>query len=307
MLLAIPGVLMSAAVVAVVLTLATGLPIGLCVHRRRHGVGHGSGGGRRHLQAPPRATGPVDDGRWREPAQRRHRARPVRASRSRRSPRRSDRARPSSPSWPRSCSASRSGSAPAISRRVSIGLVDDHLIELTISVVLAYGSYIARGPAPPVRRHRDGRRRPSCSAMLGPGRTMSATGDGRDRHRLGVRRLPAHRGRLPRGGPGHLARSPARLDRADRVGHRRDPRRPRGGRLRPARRGLAPHAHARGWPNASQPAGSTSCSGRVCAGRSRSRWPCRCRSTSRSATCSRRSPSASSCSPCWCRARPSAR
>ena len=51
------------------------------VHRRCHGVGHRSGGRRGHLQAPPRATRTLDHGRWREPAQRRHGARPVRAGR----------------------------------------------------------------------------------------------------------------------------------------------------------------------------------------------------------------------------------
>ncbi len=39
------------------------------VHRRCHGVGHGSGGRRGHVQASPGATRPLDDGRWREPAQ----------------------------------------------------------------------------------------------------------------------------------------------------------------------------------------------------------------------------------------------
>ena len=40
-----------------------------------------------------------------------------------------------------------------------MALVDDHLVELTITVVLAYGSYIARGPGPPVRGDRDRDRR----------------------------------------------------------------------------------------------------------------------------------------------------
>ena len=64
----------------------------------------------------------------------------------------------------RSPSASRSGSATGYVGARVIELVDDHLIELTISVVLAYGSLPARRRARLSGRHRDGDRRRSCSA-----------------------------------------------------------------------------------------------------------------------------------------------
>ena len=77
-LLAVPGVLISAAVVAVVLNARDRAAARALVHRRCHGVGDRSGGRRGDLQAPARPDRPRDDGRRREPPQRRHWARPVR-------------------------------------------------------------------------------------------------------------------------------------------------------------------------------------------------------------------------------------
>ena len=186
-----------------------------------------------------------------------------------------------------------------------MGLLDDHLVELTISVVLAYGSYILAD-----QLGLSGVIATVTAAIVlgnvGPGRTMSAGGaDAIDTVWEFVAYLLTAVVFLEVGlaiDPGRLRR----LDRADRLG---------GGRASSsagpswstscsaARR--ASRAR-RGWRNGSRAAGSTSCSGPVCAGRWPSRWRCRCPSTSRSATSSRRSPSASSCSPCWCRGRPSA-
>ena len=60
----------------------------------------------------------------------------------------------------------RPGSSPLGSSR----LVDDHLIELTISVVLAYGSYMLADQLPPVRGHRHGHRRDRArERRTGPG------------------------------------------------------------------------------------------------------------------------------------------
>ena len=85
----------------------------------------------------------ADDGRRREPAQRRHRPGPVRD----RGPGR----RPAD--QPARCDAS--GFIGTVALSVAIGvatgwlatrlisLIDDHLLELTISVVLAYGSYLS--------------------------------------------------------------------------------------------------------------------------------------------------------------------
>ena len=106
-----------------------------------------------------------------------------------------------------------------------IGLVDDHLIELTISVVLAYGSYIVAD-----QLHLSGVIATVTAAVvlgnLGPGRTMSATGEDAIDIVWEFVAYLAHGGRLPRGRSRDLAGSPARLDRPDRVGRRRDPHRP---------------------------------------------------------------------------------
>ena len=187
-----------------------------------------------------------------------------------------------------------------------MGLVDDHLIELTLSVVLAYGSYIVAD-----QLHLSGVIATVTAAVvlgnLGPGRTMSATGeDAIDIVWEFVAYLLTAVVFLEVG----LAISPGRL--LDSIGPiawaiARDPRRPGGDRLRPPRRCLTPRAtprarRARPRRVAPRPLlGGSPRSGR------RRDGPLAADRSSRSATCSRRSPSASSCSRCWSRARPSAR
>ena len=72
---------------------------------------------------------------------------------------------------------------------------------------------------------------------------------------------------------------------------------------------LRPRRHGRAGPNGARsrrcrPAGSTCCSGPGCAARSPSHWSCRSRSMSRSAAWSRARCSGSCCSRCSCRGRP---
>ena len=79
-----------------------------------------------------------------------------------------------------------------------MGLVDDHLIELTATVVLAYGSYLLAdhfgfsGVIATV----------TAAIILGnfgPGRTVSRVGCRRDRYGVGVSCLPADSRRVPAG------------------------------------------------------------------------------------------------------------
>ena len=116
-LLAIPGVLISAAIVAVVLTLATGLPIGLSfiVGAMVSATDPAAVVATfKRLRVPPALSTMVDgesllnDGTGLVLF-----ALAVQAVAAPLGP-----GERSCPSWPRSCSASRSGSAPAISRRV---------------------------------------------------------------------------------------------------------------------------------------------------------------------------------------------
>ena len=89
-----------------------------------------------------------------------------------------------------------SASSPASSRPGSSALVDDHLIELTISVVLAYGTYLLAD--------RLGLSGVIATVAAGVVLGTSARPDAlprpaprRDRHGLGVHRLPADRVRVP--------------------------------------------------------------------------------------------------------------
>ena len=162
-----------------------------------------------------------------------------------------------SPSRPSSCRPARStrrlGFIGTVALSVAIGVVtgwlatrlvsltDDHLLELTISVVLAYGSYLIAD-----QFHLSGVIATVVAAVIlgnfGPGRTDERDRRGRDRHRLGVPRVPADRGRVPADRPRHPSRRAGRVPRSDRVGGRRHPHRSRPRRLRPARRRLAPPA-----------------------------------------------------------------
>ena len=76
--LAAPGVLITAAIVAVLVSSLTGLGARPRVHPGRDALGDRSGRRRRAVQAAPRADAAVDGRRGREPAQRRHGRRPVR-------------------------------------------------------------------------------------------------------------------------------------------------------------------------------------------------------------------------------------
>ena len=208
---------------------------------------------------------------------------------------------------PRSCISVAIGLGTGFSPPGSIGLVDDHLIELTISVVLAYGSYIARRPVPPVRASSPPSPPRSCSATSGPGRTMSATGeDAIDTvweflaYLLTAVVFLLVGSRDPAGAPARLAsaRSPGRSS-AILVGRALVVYVLLGGvsRLAPvpgARRARARRLAPRPVLGRS-PRGGRGRDGAVAAGR----HPAARR-------CSRRSPSGSSCSRCWSRARPSA-
>ena len=76
--LAAPGVIITAAIVAVVVSTMTGLDARAGLHPRGDAVGDRPGRGGRAVQATPRTGPPVHGGRGREPAERRHGCRPVR-------------------------------------------------------------------------------------------------------------------------------------------------------------------------------------------------------------------------------------
>ncbi len=172
---------------------------------------------------------------------------------------------------------------------------DDHLIELTITVVLAYGGYLLAdqlGLSGVIATVTAG----IVLGNLGPARQRAQDGtDAIDTVWEFIAYLLTAVVFLLVG----LAIPPAQL--FDALGPIAwgivgDPDRPGVRRVRPARWRLAAGRPAR--PRRAHPraAGCTSCSGPVCAGRWPSRWRCRCRPTSRSAHSSRRSPSGSSCS-----------
>ena len=118
-----------------------------------------------------------------------------------------------------------------------VGRVDEHVVELTITIVLAYGTYLARGDPRRVRRDRD----PGRGGRVRCRRARRADGPlaRGDRRRLGARRVPADRERLPPRRRVDRAGHAGPRSRADRLGRRGDARRPRGGRLRPPRRRVA--------------------------------------------------------------------
>ena len=274
------------------------------VHRRGDGLGDRPRRRRRDLQAVACPTGAVDAGRWREPPQRRHGPGPVRdraagrddadrAGRGRRRVRghrgdqRRDRPRHRVPCRP-----------DHRARRRSSRRADDH-------GRAGVWQLHARGRLPPVRgdRHGHGRHRArQCRSRQGDDRD----GCRRHRHRLGVLRLPADGRRLPARRARDPAGPPPRVARPDRLGDRRHPDRSRDRGLPAARWSVATGTPPGAGPNLSRAAGSTCCSGPVCAGRWPWRWRSPCRPTSRSGRCSRRSPSGSSCSRCSSRGRRSA-
>ena len=218
-------------------------------------------------------------------------------SRSARSPSRSGRRTRSSRSSPRSCSALGSAWSAGVLAARLIAAVGDHLIELTISGDPRLRHLPRRGRLPSFGRHRD-RRRGRRARQLRPGPRLDGDGRGCHRHRVGVPRPRADRGRVPAHRHGDPAGPPAGLARTDPVGGRRHPPRPDAHRLRPA--GGRCRASRR-CPASLLPClgrGSTSCSGPACAGPSPSRWRSPCRSTCRSGRCCRRSRSVSCCSRC---------
>ena len=237
LLLAIPGVLVSAVVVALVLSVGTGLPFVARVRRRGDGLRDRSRGGRRHVQAPARLPLPRDDGRRREPAQRRDRPGAVRHRHpggvgaghggrgSARLRRRGDRERRDR------SRRRRDRGAGHVDRRRPPHRADDlgHRRLRRVpggGVVPLLGGHRHRHGGDRARQRRAGpraqRRRHRCH-----------------RHRLGVPRLPADRGRVP----ARRARDPtcraARGGRADRAGHRGHPHRPGDRHVRPDRPDVA--------------------------------------------------------------------
>ena len=199
----------------------------------------------------------------------------------------------------RRASASRPASSPLGSSRC----VDDHLIELTISVVLAYGSYMLADVF-----HLSGVIATVTAAIVlgnvGPGRALTATGaDAIDTvWEFFAYLLTAVVFLLV--GLADPAGAPRRVARPDRLGDRRHPRRSRRSWstcCSAVRRVWRP---ARGWPRrvpdrlAPRPVLGRSARG---GGRRDGARPCR--PTSRSGRCSRRSRSGSSCSRCSSRER----
>ena len=115
------------------------------------------------------------------------------------------------------------------------GRTEDHLIELMLTLLAAYGTYVVADRRPPVRDHRCRRRR-DHHRDLSPRNVVHRPGPGCDRHRLGVPGVrPDGRG-VPPDRHRDLAR--VAVDRRDdhRLGGRCGPCRPRAGDLWPARR-----------------------------------------------------------------------
>ena len=102
-------------------------------------------------------------------------------------------------------------------------LADDHLIEVAISVVAAYGTYLIADRlhesgiiATVARRPRPGQRGRAEPPQRPHGRLA--------RHRVGVHRVPADGADVPAGGPGDEPRAADRLAAGDRGGLPRDHR-----------------------------------------------------------------------------------
>ena len=108
--------------------------------------------------------------------------------------------------------------------------VGDHLIEISLSVVLAYGTYLAADAV-----HQSGVIATSVAGIVGQlrpaPRALRENGRGA-RHRLGVRRLPGHGVRFPGGRVRDLAAVAGGRGGPDRLGRRGDLRGPRDHRLR---------------------------------------------------------------------------
>ena len=282
--------------------MATGLPIELAFIAGRDGLRDRPGRRRRHLQAAPDGSGTRHDGRRGEPPQRRHRAGPVRhrpggpgaalgcVGRGDRVRRRDLRQRRHRAHHRLPCGAG--GQPDRRPPHRADGLGDPGLRELP-----------ARGRLPPFGRPRHGHGRGGVRQHRA-GTDLHGDGRRRDRHGLGVPRLPADRRRVPRRRPRHPARPAARLDRAHRLGRGRGDGRARDHRLRAARWRRPARPVPRASTRASRRAGCMSSSGADFAARSRWRWPFRSRRTSPSAMCCRPWSSVSSCSRCSCRGPP---
>ena len=154
------------------------------------------------------------------------------------------------------------------------GRVDDVNLELTLTLICAYGTYLVADGL-----HESGIIATVVAGIVLGNDRLGHPGPGPcgHRHRLGLPGVPADGHRVPAHRPGHHAFASCISALVGRhLGRDRRPRRPRRRRLRAVRpdRGAAGSGLASGC--ASHAAGCMSCSGRACAAPSRWRSRCRC-------------------------------